>query len=178
MATLILKLGLQRESDVYDSIEDSSDVVSSSDDDNDYEGGTKFLPIYIHNSDKQENISDANSITPANKSNVDMNNKGNRTGRVMYQSTGLEYTNVTPSKVAHDDQQGNDTPRLGNMFGLVHMLSPVNKSAANIGNDGSKSTVPKINDETTTNNNNNDTINVKLVKENFGDGKYHSQTEL
>ena len=53
-----LKLGSQHESsNDSDSIDNSSDVLSSSDNDDEYDGGTNTSPIWILNNDEHDDIS-------------------------------------------------------------------------------------------------------------------------
>ena len=74
-----------------DSIDDSSDVVSLSSDDEDANYGNKPVLAEINNRiDDQGAISDGNSIATANKSNVDRKNNFNRTDE--------DIKTVTPSK--------------------------------------------------------------------------------
>ena len=68
-------------------------------------GAKKSSPICILNNNEQDDISDCNSIATANKPNVDMKSKGNRTDGVIHQATGLEPNTVTPSKSIQDGQQ-------------------------------------------------------------------------
>ena len=143
-----------------DSIEDSSDIVSSSSDDDD-EGDNDKIVLAGTNSctDDQDEISDGNSIATANKSNVDKKNSVNWTDE--------EIKTVTPSKKNQDTDQSQHTPRLGNMFGLMHMLSPTTKNPKNKGNDGDIAVVQKINDDNKSSNKKGDILyfseNVKLI---------------
>ena len=153
-----------------DSIEDSSDVVSSSSDDEDENYGIKPLQGDMNNRiDDQGAISDGNSIATANKSNVDRNKKVNKTDE------GIKT--VTPSKIQTTEQLQN-TPRLGNMFGLMHMLSPTSTKARNKGNDVDTTVVHKLNDENMSSHNSDDNNNAKTIVFNDGTDEKMDDSEL
>ena len=83
--------------DDNDSIEDLSDIVSSSSDDDD-EGDvdmTVSADTNSHHNDNQDDISDGNSTATANKSNVDRRNRVNWMDRETKKSS-IGPNTVTP----------------------------------------------------------------------------------
>ena len=91
--------------DDNDEIEDSTDVVSSSDDDDEYIEGTKILPIrLLKNNEDQGETSGANSIATANQTNVDRNINTKpkiSVDGVMLKPSGFEPSTITPSKTVY-----------------------------------------------------------------------------
>ena len=126
---------------------DSSSLPSSSDDDDIYSiSETRNSPIKARRivDPQHDEKSDENSTATEFRNNIGTspgiihNMKGDE-----FMPTGLEPTSITPSREIVD-LEVNNTPRLGNMFGLMKVFSPISKV-----NEGktTKATIPTTGDD-------------------------------